>query len=91
MIKFLISEFSDVPVFLLLTTAVADTARDARVVKRNEAVRSLAEKYALPIIDFYSIVNSHRELISADGVHLLPDGYKLLAEKIVSTVKEVIE
>ena len=90
MIKFLISEFAGTPIFLILTSAVADLERDGRVVKRNAAVLELAKKYGLPVIDYYSIVNSHRDLICPDGVHLLPDGYKLLAQKIVSEVKEVI-
>jgi hypothetical protein len=91
MIKFLVTEFRGTPVYLVLTSAVADPERDARVVKRNAVVLSLAEKYAIPVIDYYSIVNDHRDLICPDGVHLLPDGYKLLAEKLVSVVKEVIK
>lgn len=91
MIKFLISEFEGTPVYLVLTSAVADPERNERVVKRNAVALSLAEKYALPVIDYYSIVNDHRDLICPDGVHLLPDGYKLLAERIVTEVKEVIK
>jgi hypothetical protein len=89
MIEFLKSEFAQTPIFLVLTTAVADMERNARVVKRNDVVKALAEKHGLPTVDFYSIVNDHRGLICQDGVHLLPDGYKLLAEKLVSVVKKI--
>lgn len=90
MIQFLLKEFSGAPVFLVLTTAVADEERNSRVIARNEVVLELAEAYGLPVVDLYSVTDGHRELISADGVHLLPEGYKLLAKKIVSAVKEKI-
>ena len=86
MIKFLISEFAGTTIFLLLTTAVADLERDARVVKRNATVVALAKRYNLPVIDFYSIVDSNRDLISGDGVHLIEEGYRLLAEKIITEI-----
>lgn len=86
MIKFLISEFPGTTIFLLLTTAVADLERDSRVVKRNATVVALAKRYNLPVIDFYSIVDSNRDLISGDGVHLIEEGYRLLAEKIITEI-----
>lgn len=88
MIRFLLEEFKGTPIMLVLTTAVSDMERDARVVVRNNSVIELAEKYDLPVIDFYSVVSEHRDQISQDGVHLLADGYKLLAELLVKSVKE---
>lgn len=91
MLNFLLSEFKDVPIFLVLTTAVANMERKARVIARNEQVLSLAKKYSLEVIDLYSITDKNRNLLSEDGVHLLPEGYKLLAKEIVKKVQKVIK
>ena len=84
----LLEEFKGTPVMLLLSTPVADTERDRRVQVRNEVVLALAKKYCLPVIDLYSVTKARAELLSPDGVHFLPEGYRLLAEAIVERVKE---
>lgn len=84
-VRFLLDEFKGTPIILLLTTHVADASRDKRVVARNEAVMKIAEKYSLPTVDLYALTASD-DLISADGVHLTPDGYKLLAKTVVDAV-----
>ena len=91
LIKFLLSEFSATPIVLLLTTAIADEKRNARVIKRNDAVVKLAAAYNLPVVDFYSVVNEHRELLSSDGVHLIPEGYTLLASALLSHINGLIK
>ena len=45
----------------------------------------IAEKYSLPTVDLYTLT-SQDDLISADGVHLTPDGYKMLASTVVDAV-----
>lgn len=90
-IKFLLAEFGSTPIALLLTTAVADKRRNDRVIQRNQAVCRLASTYGLPMVDLYSLVDNHRELLSSDGVHLTPDGYELLAKSLVNKVKEIIK
>lgn len=89
-IRFLLDEFKDTPVLLLLTTSVADKERDARVVTRNRVVSELAEKYNLATVDLYSIVKNNPELLVGDGVHLKPEGYRLLAEELVKQVNQLI-
>ncbi len=89
-IQFLLREFEGTPVILVLTTAVADKERNARVVVRNKAVEELAEKYGLPVLDFYSPIDKQRDHIFSDGVHLIPDGYKLLGKNLIEKVKEVM-
>ena len=84
-VKFLLDEFKGTPIILLLTTHVASPDRDKRVVARNEAVMKIAEKYSLPTVDLYTLT-SQDDLISADGVHLTPDGYKMLASTVVDAV-----
>ena len=90
MIAFLLSEYSGTPLFLLLTTHVADSERDARVQARNRAASSLAQKYGLPVIDLYCITKEHADLLSPDGVHFVGDGYRLIAEEIVRRIGESI-
>jgi hypothetical protein len=88
-VKFLMEEYPETPLLLLLNTAIADQARDARCIVRNRAICEISKKYNLPVIDLYSISDAHRDLY-ADGVHLKAEGYKLLAEEIVDKVKKAI-
>ncbi len=89
MLNFLLKEFENTPLFLVLTTHVANPERDSRVVVRNRTVSELAKKYRLPTIDFYAIVKEHEDLIT-DGVHLKSEGYDLLARELVENVCKVI-
>ena len=90
MVKFLVKEFEGTPVILVLTTSVRNAERDARVVVRNRAVSEIAEKYGLEVIDLYTPTHEHPELIAADGVHLVWEGYKLLASELVAGVKRTL-
>lgn len=91
LVKFLLSEFGATPIVLILTTAIADEKRNARVIKRNNAVVKLAAAYNLSVVDLYSVVNEHRELLAPDGVHLIPEGYKLLASALLSHINGLIK
>lgn len=90
MIQFLMKELPESSLLLVLTTHVQNPERAARVVVRNQAVTELAEKYGLKTVDFYSITKQNDAFFSKDGVHLLPEGYRALAEQLVKNVKEVI-
>ena len=90
LVKFLVEEFKGTPVEIVLTTAVADPERNARVVERNAAACAIAEKYGLATVDFYSIVKGNMELLIGDGVHLKSEGYRLLAAELVKRAKEVV-
>jgi hypothetical protein len=81
---FLKKDFSDSQIVLLLTTHITDIERDKIVVERNQAVLEIAKKHELPIIDLYSLTLQNQHLISSDGVHLLPEGYEIVANKILT-------
>ena len=85
-IKFFLSEFPDAKLTLLLTTHVADPERDLRVQARNHEVLRLAEKYSLNVIDLYSVSLTYAELLSEDGVHWQAEGYRYLANVILSNL-----
>ena len=89
--KFLVGEFEGTSVAIVLTTAVADPVRDARVVERNKAACAIAKKYGLPVVDLYSIVKDNMGLLVGDGVHLRPEGYRLLATELVARAKEWVQ
>lgn len=89
-IKFLLDEFKETPIVLLMTTSVADPVRDARVVVRNRVVAELAAKYNLHVLDLYSLVKSNHNLLVGDGVHLKPEGYQTLANELVKCVNKFI-
>lgn len=81
-------EFSESDIFLLLTTHIADGERDKAVVRRNQAVLEIAKKHELSVIDLYSITLENHDLLSPDGVHLLPEGYELVAREILRNLTE---
>ena len=83
MIQFLLKEFSDVPVAVVLTTHVADSERDKRVVARNSVAKAIAEKYSLPVIDFYKVSVENKELLSADG--------NILADFLLEALKDILK
>ena len=89
-VKFLLKEFEDTPLVILLTTSVADEEREERVKRRNKAATEIAAKYGLSVINLYTASVEAAELRTADGVHFCADGYKKLAEKIVGDLKKII-
>lgn len=74
-------------VAVVLTTCVSDEARNARVEIRNAAARRIAEELNCPVIDFYtpSLNCTH-----TDGVHFNGDGYRILAETLVTQVRTLL-
>ena len=90
-LKFLLAEFPGTPVFLALTTAVRSEKRMPRIIARNQAVVALGEKYHLPVIDLYSLVDQNRSLISQDGVHLTEDGYRHIGQEIVAQIQKGLQ
>ena len=86
MIRFLLTSFPEAKLTLLLTTHVADAERNRRVEARNREVLRLAKQYSLPVVDLYSVSLTHTELLSEDGVHWQAEGYRYLAQAILSTL-----
>ena len=91
MIVFLQEEFKGTPLVLLLTTHVADSERDQRVVLRNCAVSKLASKYCLPVVDLYAVSKANAALLSADGVHFTEQGYRILAQEILRAIQPLMQ
>lgn len=89
MIKFLLEEFKGTPLVIVLSTYVANIEDNKRVIKRNEEVLKLAEKYNLPYVDYYSVAEENKDNLT-DGVHFNSEGYNSLAEALVKKVKELI-
>ena len=75
--------FPDTPLILVLTTCLAKPEQDARVCKRNEAVRAIAEKYHLDLLDFYAVSKANAHWLLNDGVHFEKEGYLALAEHML--------
>lgn len=86
MVRFLLDEYSKVPLFLLLTTYTRDEKRLERVKLRNQAVLKIAKKYHLSVIDLYTVTEKNKELLSQDGVHFIGDGYEMISKEIISVI-----
>ena len=89
-VKFLLDEFKDTPILIVLTTSVSNAEREQRVKRRNEVAAKIAEKYRLSIIDLYSISAKFSEFRSHDGVHFNADGYQKFAEQIICDLKTIL-
>jgi len=89
-VKFLLDEFKNTPIIIVLTTSVSDTEREQRVKHRNKVAAQVAAKYGLSMIDLYSLSNEIAELHTPDGVHFNTDGYEKFAEQIVRDLKSII-
>ena len=85
-VSFLIDEFKDVPLVLVLTTHIGDEEREKRVVARNDVVLEIANKYNLKVIDLYSESLKLHEHLDEYGVHFDEFGNMTLAKKIVSEI-----
>lgn len=88
MVQFLLSEFRNTPVFILLTTHVADEAQNKRVILRNLAATEVAKKYHLPTIDLYSVSAAMPDQLT-DGVHFTQSGYQALAQTILNALSAI--
>ena len=88
MVQFLLSEFRNTPIFILLTTHVADEAQNKRVILRNLAATEVAKKYHLPTIDLYSVSAAMPDQLT-DGVHFTQSGYQALAQTILNALSAI--
>ena len=91
MITFLMEEFKETPLFLVLSTYSKNPEADARTQKRNATALHFAKKNGLFVIDLYSISKEHSEMLTEDGVHFTKEGYELLAQFVVQKIKEKIK
>ncbi len=91
MVQFLIEEFPETKIALLLSTFINRPNEVEKVVKvRNEKVLALAEKYKLPVIDLFKVAEENQDKLSQDGVHFTKEGYEKLAEEILKRIDEIV-
>ncbi len=61
-----------------------------------EAVREVADRYSVPVIDLYAssgispYLPEHRQRYMPDGLHYSPDGYERLARRIAAGLRTVL-
>ena len=96
-VKYLKEKYPDKKLVLVLTTPVRDNTnlqnmaeRNAEVIRRNQAVREIAASENIPVNDLYEVIIQHPEVYSPDGVHLLQEGYEMLAQKCVEINEQVL-
>ena len=90
-IAFLLDTLRGTPLFVVLTTHVAnDPERQKTVAARNEAAFRVASAFELPVIDLAAKALENSGLQIKDGIHFSDEGYRELAEFIVSQIKDKI-
>ena len=86
--------YPSIPLILALSTPVTVNGDPATlaplndvVLRRNQIVRELAEKYGLLVNDLYECVIGQTELFAGDGYHYKKPGYEKMSEQIVALLK----
>ncbi len=88
LLTFVKTEFDRVPIYVVLTTAVANEERHRRVKARNRQALALAKQHGLPVIDLYAVAADNMALLSSDGTHFTGEGYEKLAKTILDTLNK---
>ena len=86
MIKFLLEEYPNIPLYILLTTYRHNEEKLNRVKARNKVVLNIAKKHNLQVIDLYTVTEKNKELLSEDGVHFTDEGYEVIAKEIIKNI-----
>ncbi len=68
-----------------------DEGPNGKIDRYNKALRKIAKDKKVDVADFQAVVTKKKELVSADGVHLTPTGYKALAECFFNVVSGEIK
>lgn len=90
MLAFLQESFPGTPIALILATHGTNEEREKRVVGRNREVWKLAEKWQLPVIDYYQ-ASLPCEQFLRDTVHFTQEGYQALARCLHEKVLEILK
>lgn len=89
LVGWLREQFPQTPLYISLTTDIADEHR-VRVVRRNEAAKAIAAKYGCPVIDMYTVSQQQEEHRSDDGVHFSAMGSEALCRALLAAVQDDI-
>lgn len=87
-VKHIINNNPDKKVYLMLSTPTRDDRVEA-IKQRNTVVAEIARTEGLEIIDLYTAINGKDEVYK-DRVHLLDDGYDMLAQIITNKVLGIL-
>ncbi len=91
--KYLKEKFAPKGFYIVTTTPARKSKsidvfdeRNERVKVRNAEIRAAAEALGAELIDFYSLIENRPELYTQDGIHLIDEGYELLAKEILKAL-----
>lgn len=84
-------EYPNTPMWIVLTTAISESNECCgRVPARNVKALEIAEKEGIGVIDLYTVSAQIAHLRKPDGVHFQDDGYRALAQEILSVLAGVM-
>ena len=86
-LEMLSEKFDKDKIYIALTTPLQSDERNARVIERNKRAEKLSHEFGFKALDLYSLLESKADLYTPDGVHLVDDGYILIAKKILEYLK----
>ncbi len=96
MLLFLQEKIEPEKLVITLTTPVREkgnvlkiSVRNQRVIRRNEIVKRLCEKYKLSVNDAYTPLLNRPELYRDDGVHFEEEGYQILTQIFAQKLKQL--
>lgn len=91
MICFLRQSLPDTPLIAVLSTYLSNAEQNSRVRARNAIARGIAERYGLPILDFYTVAKQNASTMISDGVHFEKEGYCALANEMLKFLAPILE
>ena len=91
--KYIKEKFAPKKLFTITTTPARKSKntdvfdeRNENVKIRNAGIRAAADALGAELIDFYSLIEARPELYTQDGIHLIDEGYELLAKEILKVL-----
>ena len=64
---------------------------EALLAGRRATVKSVAQKYKIPVVDLYSLLPNDPKWLSSDGVHPSPAGNEIIAKHVAEVVRPLLK
>lgn len=79
-------------IFATTTPVAVDHPRvyNEEIIRRNAAACAILEPKGILIDDLYSVIAPHPEYICPDKTHMLDEGYRALADQVISCINPLL-
>lgn len=75
---------------IMATTMPTDNPDSSDIESYNEILKKVAERHNIPVDDLFPIPKKDPSLIGPDHIHLTPEGFETVAQKVVQSMEEYL-